>query len=181
MNLPSNRILLVVCFVLLCSNFTANSKSPSLVFDACGQENQIAVFDTSIPGFTCRPPSWVFNMLTPANTLIPVDSGSCPTNFTEITGMSALMLLGTIGANNDVGDTGGNSSITPTGTVSQPSFTGTQQNFTSTNNVLLGLGSPALTGPTSITPAGTVSQPSFTGNAFNPTPPYKKVIWCRKT
>ena len=180
MNLPSNRVLLVICFVLLCSNFTANSKSP---FDICGSENnQIAVYDTNIPGFTCRNPAWVFNMLTPANTLIPVDSGSCPTNFTEITAMNALMLLGTVASNSDVGDTGGNSSITPTGTVSQPTFTGNQQNFTTVNNVsLLGLGQVALTSPTSITPAGTVSQPSFTGNAFNPTPPYKKVIWCRKT
>lgn len=57
--------------------------------------------------------------------------------------------------------------VTPTGTVSQPTFTGVAAPLV---NVTLGSGSPNVVGPT-YTPSGTVSQPTFTGNLNTTTLP----------
>lgn len=117
----------------------------------------------------------------PSGVVIMMLSNSCPNElWSQVTQLNGKFPIGTLIANNDVGGTGGSSSITPTGTISPQTFTGQQQNFGTALNVsLLGLGT-ALTGPASITPAGTVSQATFTGNAFDPTPQYVKVIYCKK-
>ncbi len=180
MKLPSmNRVLLVVIALLLFSNHAARS-SPKT--EVCGSENNlIAVYDFSESTNVCRPPAWVINMLMPANALLPVDSGNCPTNFTEVTDLDGQFLIGTTTANGNVGGTGGSTTVTATGTISQPTFTGNAQTFTTVSNVsLLGIGS-ALNAPTSYTPTGTVSQPSFTGNAVSSLPPFRRVKWCRKS
>ena len=58
-------------------------------------------------------------------------------------------------------------SYTPAGSVSQPTFTGTQGNIsvsgTIANTVTLGTETSSATGRANVTPAGTVSQPTFTG------------------
>lgn len=51
-------------------------------------------------------------------------SGSCGAGFTEVTSLDGRMLRGTTIANSDAGGTGGSDTITPAGTVSQPTFTG---------------------------------------------------------
>ncbi len=87
----------------------------------------------------------------PANAVFMVDSGTCPTGFSEVAALSGKTLLGTLAANADVGTTGGSDTITPAGTVSQPTFSGTVGQATSSDSAG--------------TPAGTVSQPTFTGTA----------------
>lgn len=60
-------------------------------------------------------------------------------------------------------------SYTPAGTVSQPTFTGTQATIsvsgTIANSVTLDSQASSATGAADVTPAGTVSQPTFTGTA----------------
>lgn len=58
--------------------------------------------------------------------------GACPSGWTEVAGLNARMLVGTLDANNDAGGTGGSDTITPAGTNSAPTFTGTA--FTSIIN-----------------------------------------------
>lgn len=54
----------------------------------------------------------------PSGAILLVDSGACPSNYTEQTGLNGRMLLGTLNANANVGTTGGADSITPAGTNS---------------------------------------------------------------
>lgn len=88
----------------------------------------------------------------PTGASILIDSGTCPTGYTENTALSGKTLIGTTAANKDVGTTGGSDTITPAGTVAAPTFTGSSAN---TNAVSAG------------TPAGTNSAPTFTGNAWS--------------
>lgn len=90
-------------------------------------------------------------------TIIPTSAriaflAACPTGFTQDATLSGFMLLGTTAAEGDVGQTGGSNDLTPTGSVSTPSFTG---NAVSSSAVSAG------------TPAGTVAAPIFTGDAVN--------------
>jgi hypothetical protein len=111
----------------------------------------------------------------PTGLITLVVSGSCPSGFTEVTALDGKMLRGTLAAHGDVGTTGGNATITPAGTVSQPSltlnsytpagsvaaptFTGTSNQTTSA----VSAGTPAGTnGTVSFTPAGTNGTVSFT-------------------
>jgi len=87
-----------------------------------------------------------------AGVIVLIVSGTCPAGFVEETTLSGRMVLGTLAANADVGGTGGADAITPAGTVSAPTFTGTS-NIT-TSAVSAG------------TPAGTNSAPTFTGSAL---------------
>jgi hypothetical protein len=88
----------------------------------------------------------------PSGLLVMVVSGACPTGTTEATALNGKFLQGTLASNGDVGTTGGNATITPTGTISTPTFTGSTGQATSA--VSAG------------TPAGTVAAPVFTGNAL---------------
>lgn len=95
----------------------------------------------------------------PSGAIMLIDSGSCPSGWSEETGLNGKYLLGTIAANADVGGTGGSSSYTPSGSVSQPNFTGTANQTTSA----VSAGTPAGTnGTVSFTPAGTNATASFT-------------------
>jgi hypothetical protein len=140
----------------------------------------------------------------PSGSILLVNSGSCPTGFTEQSGMNGKTLFGTLNANGDVGGTGGTDSITPTGTNGSLTFTGTP--FTAIINhthAVTSVGSAAtgsttnLTGTSdtssttataanpaggisSITPAGTINTPSFTGNSFDNRSAFMKVIFCKK-
>ena len=78
--------------------------------------------------------------------------------------MGDLSLIGDLGWKNSA--TG---SYTPAGTVSQPTFSGSELtstgNFTPAGGVAISVGS----GDANYTPAGTVSQPSFSGNEMTST------------
>ena len=49
---------------------------------------------------------------------------ACGSGFTEVSALDAKTLLGTVAANMDVGGTGGDDTLTPAGTNSAPTFTG---------------------------------------------------------
>jgi hypothetical protein len=193
-----DKSILLSLFLLISLSLTGFSNnlisSPKY---ACSDGDLITFVDGL---FVCQHIEYVY----PSGSLIPYSSGSsCTSGFTEATDFDGRVLLGTTVSNGNVGGIGGSSSITPTGTNSAPAFTGSSsnvsaatftgniQNMTVGNNIsLLGLGS-ALVGPTSITPAGTINSqtvtpsgtvaaPTFTGNAFDPTPLFKRVIWCRR-
>jgi hypothetical protein len=60
-------------------------------------------------------------------------SGTCPLGWTEVSALNGVMLRGTITANGDIGTSGGHSTITPTGTISTPTFTGNQGTTSATS------------------------------------------------
>ena len=61
----------------------------------------------------------------PSGFITLILSGTCPTGWAEVTALNGKMLRGTLAANGDVGQTGGAATITPSGSISQPVFTGT--------------------------------------------------------
>ena len=101
----------------------------------------------------------------PSGLIVLLISGSCPSGFTEVAALNGQFLQGTTNANGDVGATGGNLSITPTGTVSTPTFSGAQDTTSAVS-----AGTPAgLNTPVNFTPAGTNSTASFTPSGTNGT------------
>ncbi|MCI0353599.1 MAG: hypothetical protein L0099_00975 [Acidobacteria bacterium] len=60
----------------------------------------------------------------PVGGIILIDSGTCPAGYAEVATLDAQFLRGTVAANADVGTTGGSDNVTPSGTVSTPTFTG---------------------------------------------------------
>lgn len=60
----------------------------------------------------------------PAGSVVMIKSGTCSAGWTEDTSLNGKTLVGTLAANGDVGSTGGSDDITPAGTVTQPTFTG---------------------------------------------------------
>lgn len=51
-------------------------------------------------------------------------TGTCGTGYTEATELNGKTLIGTLAANGNIGTTGGSDTLTPTGTNSAPTFTG---------------------------------------------------------
>ena len=95
----------------------------------------------------------------PSGMIGMIVSGSCPSAWTQVAALNGVMLQGTLAANGDVGTTGGSNSITATGTVSQPTFSGASDTTSAVS-----AGTPAGTnGTAAFTPAGTVAAPTFTG------------------
>jgi hypothetical protein len=56
--------------------------------------------------------------------IVFLKAGSCPAGYVEDTDVSGRTILGTLNANGNVGTTGGSDNITPAGTNSAPTFTG---------------------------------------------------------
>lgn len=50
----------------------------------------------------------------PSGAIIFIDTGSCPTGYTEVAALNDKMVRGTVDASGDVGQTGGSDSVTPT-------------------------------------------------------------------
>lgn len=50
----------------------------------------------------------------PSGAIVFIDSGTCPTGYTEVAALNGRMARGTVNANGDVGGTGGSDSVTPT-------------------------------------------------------------------
>lgn len=166
-----SQVFFLALLVIFLNGVTTNASRKVSLCSA----GDLVVRNADNNGTTCEETYYPF----PSGTLLTFSSGSsCPAGFTEDTSFSGRIMLATTIASSDVGSTGGNSSITPAGTVSTPNFTGSSQAFTTTN-ALTGL-TPVLVSPTSITPAGSVSTPIFSGTAFDPLPLYKKVIVCKR-
>lgn len=145
----------------------------------------------------------------PTGSILLIDTGTCPTGFSEVSGLSTKTLIGTLAANKDVGTTGGNDNIIPTGTNSVPTFTGNAITFTEVINhthAVTSVGSSATGSTTNLTgasdtssttatatnpsggvasfqktPTGSVSAPIFTGNSFDNRSAFVKIIFCKKT
>lgn len=140
--------------------------------------------------------------------LITIATTSCPTGFTEVTTLNGKTLVGTLVANADVGTTGGADTITPAGTISQPTLTmdaitqvinhthgftdlrgsaaGSQtttramtETTDTTSTVTTMVTANPAGGVASITPTGTVSQPTLTGTQFDNRSAFVKVIFCQ--
>lgn len=60
----------------------------------------------------------------PAGAILLIDSGACPTGYTEVAALSGKFPLGTTNGAANVGTTGGADNVTPAGTNSVPAFTG---------------------------------------------------------
>lgn len=104
----------------------------------------------------------------PSGSILLIDTGSCPTGFTEVSGLSGKFLLGTLAAAGDVGTTGGYDAITSSGTNSAPSFTGSSASTSSDS-----AGTPAGTNSAvNFSPAGTNSTVNFTPAGTNSTVPF---------
>lgn len=88
----------------------------------------------------------------PAGSILMVIAGACPATYTEVSALAGKTLLGTTNGAGDVGGTGGSDTLTPTGTVAAPVFTGTSSQATSSDSAG--------------TPAGTNTAPTFTGSAL---------------
>lgn len=102
----------------------------------------------------------------PSGVIVLIVSGSCPTDYSEVTALNGKFLQGTLAANGDVGTSGGNATITPAGTINAQTFTGTSNQTTSSTSG----GTPAGTNSTvSFTPAGTNGTAAFTPAGTNGT------------
>ncbi len=118
---------------------------------------------------------------------IIISLSACATGYAEVAALNGVTLIGTLAANGDVGTSGGSNTITPAGTVSQPTFSGNALaghvhtftgsllathlhgvgtyvngtvNFTPTGTIAWPAGVPTFTGG-----AGTVPAQTFTGNS----------------
>ncbi len=105
------------------------------------------------------PPSSGSSASLPSGMIAFVDTGSCPTGFTEVAKSGNYLLL-TVAANADAGANGGSNSYTPAGSVAAPTFTGNAATLTGT------VAQPTFTG-NAATLTGTVAQPTFTGTPFS--------------
>src|SRR5437762_10180261 len=113
----------------------------------------------------------------PSGIIVFVQSGSCPSGFTEVGSGNGAYVLLTTSAAGDVGTTGGSNSVTAAGSVSAPSFSGNAAVLTGSVAPPVFSGTPAITSSVSagvasgtnasvsIVPLGVVSQPTFNGNA----------------
>lgn len=54
----------------------------------------------------------------PSGAILLIDSGTCPSGYSEVAGLDGKTIVGTIAANGNVGSTGGSDSITPQGSIS---------------------------------------------------------------
>ena len=96
-----------------------------------------------------------------------VISGSCPSGWTEVSALNGKFLAGTLNANGNVGTTGGNATITPSGTIQQATFTGSSGTTSAVSaGTPAGTNGTTTTGATSAgTPAGTISAIAATATA----------------
>lgn len=93
---------------------------------------------------------------------------SCPATFTEVSALSGKFLQGTVVANGDVGTTGGNSSITPAGTVTAPIFTGSAGTDSAVSaGTPAGTNGTTTTGGTAIAATATAAIVVSTGTGNN--------------
>ena len=105
------------------------------------------------------------------HTLVLTLDSACPTGLTELDSPSGDMLLLTTSANGDVNTTGGSPSITPTGSVDAPVFTGSSgtvpaETFTGSSDTTsaVSAGTPAGTNGTTTTGATSAGTPAGTNS-----------------
>jgi hypothetical protein len=168
-------------------------------------------FDTSAGSLkvSIGPSTWTTiggsSEAVPTGAILAIVSGTCPAGYAEVSALNGRTLVGTLAANGNVGTTGGADNITPAGTNSAPTFTGS-----ALGNHLHAFGTIAVAAHTVVatkqgaaagnvvttathtvsgstanasagTPAGTVTAPTFTGTSFDNRSSFTFVIFCSKT
>lgn len=118
------RVLLIVGFLSIPSWVYSQPNSP------CPSANYQPILsnNTGTSFLICEAGVWVELDLgggsgLPAD-LIVLTLTTCPSGYVEATELEGVALIGTVAANKNVGTSIGSNTITPTGTVSQPTFTG---------------------------------------------------------
>jgi hypothetical protein len=109
-----------------------------------------------------------------------INTGTCPTGWTEQS-YSGDYLLMTVAANGDAGGTGGSTSYTPAGSVTESTMAATGTKFTTSSSGTAAL--TAMSGTTIASGTGnTVTLPAhtFTGTGATIQPPFVKLIACQK-
>ncbi len=147
-------LLLVTC--LLCLSLAGQTPvadplsmmGGSVLPQSCGGLFTI-FFQTGVGIFQCLGGAFV-PIGVPSGLLTMTTATTCPSGFAEATDLDGLTVIGTLAAHGNVGTTGGSDTITATGSVSVPTFTG---NSNTTSAISAG------------TPAGSNSVPTFTGSA----------------
>lgn len=125
-------------------------------------------------------------------------SGTCPTGWSEVSALNGKMLRGTVAANGNVGQAGGNDSYTPAGTnaaITAGTPSGTNAASATTGNCAatnIAAGTGSTTACKATAPNLAVSAQTFTGNALaththtftgqaaTVVPAYTNVIFCSK-
>lgn len=131
---------------------------------------------------------WNSISILPSGTIV-VSLTTCGSGWTEATELNGKTLVGTLAANGNVGSVGGSDSITPTGSITAPTFTGTVNTLAVTAHTSVATkqgtaaGNVITTGNHVITgiPGGTNSIPVFSGISFDPHPTFTRVIFCKKS
>lgn len=90
----------------------------------CNEATEKLHFNPTLKDWDCQTDQQGGGGSFPSGSIVLIVSGSCPAGFVEETSLEGKMLLGTLAGNSDIGTTGGSDSITPAGTVSQPTFSG---------------------------------------------------------
>lgn len=112
----------VAAFLVLALNAGGQKYSP--VMDAAFSCSDGDTMRWSSGSWACAAPTAAEGSI-PAGAILMVDSGTCPTGFTEHAALGASRFaMGTTNAAGDVGNTGGANTFTPAGTNSAPTFTG---------------------------------------------------------
>jgi hypothetical protein len=173
------KMLPLLAFLLLCAA-PSHAQGPCSQVSNCGTQffyvgvlsgapascptAAVAFMTDQSPNlYACSSSTWVQQTSSggsmPSGMIGMIVTGSCPSAWTQVAALNGTMLQGTLAANGDVGTTGGSNSITATGTVSQPTFSGASDTTSAVS-----AGTPAGTNSTAaFTPAGTVAAPTFTG------------------
>lgn len=101
----------------------------------------------------------------PSGAILLINSGTCPTGYSEVSGLDGKTLLGTLNAHGDVGTSGGSDSITPT----VNSLTAAAQTFTgsSATSSAVSAGTPAGTNGTASVATVSGSKAGTSTGAFS--------------
>jgi hypothetical protein len=105
--------------------------------------------------------TWTTFSFIPSGTISLITTGTCSSGWTQVTALNGVMLRGTLAATGNVGQSGGNDSITPT----VATLTAAAQTFTgnSVTSSAVSAGTPTGTNGTgTVTPLGTNGSVSIT-------------------
>ncbi|MFQ5723595.1 MAG: hypothetical protein ACE5G6_03810 [Terriglobia bacterium] len=124
------RISIFVLLVLVAGRWALvagqdpGSMASKVTRPAACADGQVLKYNATTGDYECQAEAGGGGGSLPAGAIVLIVSGSCPSGFVEETALNGRMPLGTLAVNADVGTSGGSDSVTPQGTVSQPTFTG---------------------------------------------------------
>lgn len=99
----------------------------------------------------------------PSGSILLIDAGTCPAGFAEVASLNGRTLVGTLAANGNVGGTGGSDDITPAGSNSAPTFTGTPFSDVINHTHVVNVNDPGHTHPEGYRNTGTAGTAGVQG------------------